>query len=104
MCRVGFFIEAVAGPYPEIDQPVQLVISQANEIADHVGDEILVCPGALKIERQHRQIVGRRTEGFRSKKTRHGAPAGLYPALFWVAARDPKASARMTFRTPSVFS
>src|SRR5258706_4608318 len=104
MSRVGFFIEAVAGLYLEIDQPVQLVLSQADEIADHVGDEILVCPGALKIERQQREIFGRRTEGFRSQKTRHGVPAGIYSASFWVAARDPKASARMTFRTPPVFS
>ena len=41
MSRVGFFIEAVAGSYPKVDQPVQLIFSQANEIADHVGDEIL---------------------------------------------------------------
>ena len=66
MSRVGFFIEAVAGPYPKIDKPVQLIFSQANKIADHVGDEILVCPGALKIERQQRKIFGRRAEGFRS--------------------------------------
>ena len=66
MGRVGFFIEAVAGSYPKIDQPVQLILSQANEITDHVGDEILVCPGALKIERQQRKIFGRRAEGFRS--------------------------------------
>ncbi len=47
MSRVGFFIEAVAGSYPEIDQPVQLVLSQANEIADHVGDESQPGVGAL---------------------------------------------------------
>jgi hypothetical protein len=66
MSRVGFFIEAVAGSYPKIDQPVQLILSQANEIADHVGDEIPVCSGALKIERQQRKIFGRRAECFRS--------------------------------------
>jgi hypothetical protein len=65
MGRVGFFIEAVTWSYAEIDQPVQLFLGQANEIADHVGDEILVCCGALKVERQQRQLFGCRTEGFR---------------------------------------
>src|ERR1700726_3076220 len=104
MGRVGLFIEAVAGFYPKIDQLVQLFFGQANEIANHVGDEIPACSCALKIERQQRKIFSCRAESFGSQKTRHGTPAEVYPASFWVAARDPKASARMTFRAPSVFS
>src|SRR5450631_2160132 len=104
MSRVGFFIEAVAGPHPKIDQLVQLFFGQANEIADHVGDEIPACSCALKIERQQRKIFSCRTESFGSQKTRHGTPAEGYPASFGAAARDPKARARMTLRTPSVFS
>lgn len=66
MSCVGFFIEAIAGLYPKIDQPVQLVLGQANEITDHVGNEILFCPGALKVERQQREVFSRRAERFRS--------------------------------------
>src|ERR1700749_855318 len=104
MSGIGFFIKAIAGLYPKVHQPVQLICSQANEITDHVGDEILACSDALKIERQQREIFGCGVEGFRGEKDGPGSPAGLYPASLWVAARFPKASARMTFRTPSVFS
>ncbi len=64
--RVSLFIEAVAGLHPEVNQPVQLVFAEANEIADQVCDEVLACPGPLKVERQQRKSLGRRDESFRS--------------------------------------
>ena len=59
MSCVGFFIKAVARMYPQVDQPVQFIFCQANEIADHVGDAILIGPSALKIKRQQREVRGR---------------------------------------------
>jgi hypothetical protein len=54
MSGIRLFVEAVAGSNLKVDQPVQFIFGQADEIADQVGDEILVCAVALKIERQQR--------------------------------------------------
>lgn len=54
MSGIGLLVKAVAGSDPKVDKPAQFILRQADEIADHVGDEIPVCSGALKIERQQR--------------------------------------------------
>ena len=63
MSSIGLFVKAVAGLNLKVDQPTQFIFGKADEIANHVGDEILACAGALKswceaqIERHRTYVV-----------------------------------------------
>jgi hypothetical protein len=79
--RVGLFIQAVAWLHPEFNYPMQLIFGEANEITDHVCDEVLAGAGALKVERQQRRGFGR-DESFGGSKTGHATPPRNYTMSF----------------------